>query len=88
MKNWIEFWFARDLQHLLWYTKWDNFLNVISKAKTAVETSNQNLDNHFADVRKMVFIGSWAKKEMQKLLLIDLKIKKLFLQMKMININF
>jgi len=33
-------------------------LNVISKAKTAVEISNQSLDNHFADVGKMVSVGS------------------------------
>lgn len=39
LENWIEFWLARDLQHLLWYSKWTNFLNVISKAKTAVEVS-------------------------------------------------
>ncbi len=31
----VEFWLARDLQSLLGYTKWDNFLNVVSKAKTA-----------------------------------------------------
>ena len=31
----VLFWLARDLQHLLGYTKWDNFLNVLSKAKTA-----------------------------------------------------
>ena len=29
----IEFWLARDLQHLLGYSKWENFLNVVSKAK-------------------------------------------------------
>lgn len=29
----IEFWLARDIQHLLGYAKWDNFLNVVSKAK-------------------------------------------------------
>ena len=33
----VEFWLARDLQHLLGYGKWDNFQNVISKAKTACE---------------------------------------------------
>ena len=35
----IEFWLARDIQHLLGYAKWDNFLNVVSKAKTACEVS-------------------------------------------------
>lgn len=33
----VEYWLARDLQYLLGYTKWDNFLNVVSKAKTACE---------------------------------------------------
>ena len=32
----IEYWLARDLQHLLGYTKWDNFLNVVAKAKTCL----------------------------------------------------
>ena len=31
----VEYWLARDVQHLLGYTKWENFLNVVSKAKTA-----------------------------------------------------
>ena len=35
----IEFWFARDLQYLLGYAKWENFQNVIAKAKTACEIS-------------------------------------------------
>jgi len=34
-ENGVEFWLARDLQFLLGYSKWENFLNVISKAKTA-----------------------------------------------------
>ena len=33
----IEYWLARDVQFLLGHTKWDNFLNVISKAKTACD---------------------------------------------------
>ena len=57
-ENGIEFWFARDLQHLLGYTKWDNFLNVINKAKTACEISDNLIIDHFADVGKMVELGS------------------------------
>ena len=49
-----EFWLAIDLQHLLEYTKWDNFLGVISKAKTACEISGESIDDHFADVGKKV----------------------------------
>ena len=38
-ENSVEYWLARDLQYLLGYSKWDNFLNVIAKAKTACELS-------------------------------------------------
>ena len=65
----IEFWFARDLQHLLGYTKWDNFKNVILKAKTACEVSGYNILDHFPDVGKMVEIGSGATKEIDDVML-------------------
>ena len=65
----VEFWLARDLQHLLDYTKWDNFQNVISKAKTACEVSGEDISNHFADVGKMVSIGSGTEKEIQDIML-------------------
>jgi len=41
----IGFWLARDLQQLLGYAKWDNFKNVLLKAKTAYELSEQDIDN-------------------------------------------
>ena len=50
----IEFWLARDFQKLLGYGKWDNFINVISKAKTACETSGHRVIDHFADVWKTI----------------------------------
>ena len=53
----IEFWLARDLQYLLGYAKWDNFLNVVSKAKTACEVSEYTIADHFADVGEMVDLG-------------------------------
>ena len=56
--NGVEFWLSRDLQHLLGYTKWSNFVSVISKAKTACEASAHNIADHFADVGKMVELGS------------------------------
>ena len=56
----VEFWLARDLQHLLGYSEWRNFQNAISKAKTACEVSEQNVSDHFVDVNKMVEIGSGA----------------------------
>jgi len=65
----IEFWLARDLQQLLGYSKWDNFQNVIYKAKTACEISREDTNNHFADIGKMVEIGSGAQKEIKDIML-------------------
>lgn len=56
----VEYWLARDLQALLGYSKWENFQNVVSKAKTACEVSGHQVADHFADVRKMVTLGSMA----------------------------
>lgn len=69
LENGLEFWFARDLQHLLGYEKWDNFLNVISKAKIATEISGEDVINHFADIGKMVQIWSWSQREIQDMML-------------------
>jgi len=61
-KNGIEFWLARDLQHLLGYAKWDNFLKVISKAKTTCELSDSNIPDHFAGVGKTIKMPKNAEK--------------------------
>ena len=65
----VEFWLARDIQHLLGYAKWDNFLNVVSKAKTACEVSGHQVTDHFADVGKMVDLGSGSQREVDDLML-------------------
>ncbi len=65
----IEYWLARDLQHLLGYSKWDNFINVISKAKTACEVSGHVIADHFADVGKMVDLGSGSQREVEDMML-------------------
>lgn len=58
-----EYWYARELQDVLEYTQWRRFENVINKAKLACENSSINIDNHFANVGKMVDIGSNTKRE-------------------------
>ena len=65
----IEYWLARDLQQLLGYTKWENFLAVIAKAKTACEVSGHTVENHFPDVRKMVKIGSGTERDIEDIML-------------------
>jgi DNA-damage-inducible protein D len=67
--NGIEFWFARDIQHLLGYTEWRNFTNVITKAKTSCEASGNNIPDHFVDINKMVNIGSGAQKPVEDIML-------------------
>lgn len=68
-QNGVEFWFARYLQHLLGYSEWRNFNKVISKAKTACETSGHAISDHFVDVNKMVKIGSETEREIQDFML-------------------
>lgn len=65
----VEYWLARDLQHLLGYGKWDNFVSVISKAKTACEVSGHGVSDHFADVGKMVELGSGSQREIDDVML-------------------
>ena len=58
-----EYWLARELQNILDYSQWRRFKNTIDKAKIACEKSNNNVYDHFADVGKMVSIGSNTKRE-------------------------
>ncbi|MEI6055868.1 MAG: DNA damage-inducible protein D [Lentisphaerota bacterium] len=68
-ENGIEFWLARDLQSLLGYTDWRNFLLVINKARTACEVTGHQVENHFVDANKMVDIGSGSQREISDIML-------------------
>ena len=68
-ENGVEYWLARDLQHLLGYTEWRNFLKIVGKAKTACEVSGHSIADHFVDDNKMVEIGSGAPREIDDLML-------------------
>jgi DNA-damage-inducible protein D len=59
----VEYWRARQLQELLGYSKWENFVKVIEKAKTSCATAGQDVNDHFADIRKMVDLGSGSQRE-------------------------
>ena len=58
----VEYWLARDIQHLLGYSEWRNFQLVISKAKTACDVSDHQVSDHFVDVNKMVDLGSTSRR--------------------------
>lgn len=65
----IECWSARDLQHLLGYSKWENFEKVINKAKDSCKNAAESVSDHFPDVRKMINIGKGAERELEDILL-------------------
>lgn len=62
-ENGIEFWYARELMKVLEYKQWRRFEQVIDKAKDACRNSKMVIEDHFADVGKMVQIGSGAERE-------------------------
>ena len=64
-----EYWSARDLQKLFGYSLWQNFTNVIAKAKEACANVGQNILDHFADVSKMVEVGSGAERQIDDIML-------------------
>ncbi len=68
-KDGVEYWLARELQALLGYTQWRNFETVIGKARIACETAGQAVADHFADVSKMVEIGSQTQRPVEDLAL-------------------
>ncbi len=61
--NKIECWSARDLQRILGYTEWRNFLNAVEKAKIACENVGVAVPDHFVDVNKMIEIGKGGQRE-------------------------
>jgi len=56
-----EFWYARELAAVLEYTQWRNFAKVIDKARIACKNSGYDIDDHFAEVSKMVEAGVASK---------------------------
>ena len=70
-----EFWFARDLQKLLWYTKWENFFQVIEKAKISCKQSKQLMSDHFLDVKKIIKVALWTNKQTTRSI-VDIKLSR------------
>lgn len=64
-----ECWFARDIQSLLGYAKWENFEKVIQKAKISCKNAGLKEEDHFLDIRKMVQIGSGTSREINDIAL-------------------
>ncbi len=61
----VEFIYARSLQKLLGYTRWEKFQNPIAKAKESCRNNSYHVDDHFHRVVKMVDTGSGARREVE-----------------------
>ena len=64
-----EFWYARELQQALEYSQWRRFEETIDRAKNACLQSENSIEDHFANVGKMVSIGSGAQREIDDIML-------------------
>jgi DNA-damage-inducible protein D len=65
----IECWSARELQAILDYSEWRNFLKVIDKAKDACTNAGEDLKHHFVDVNKMIDLAKTAQREIEDIAL-------------------
>lgn len=65
----VEFWYARDIQEVLGYSKWQNFCEVIEKARKSCQVAGADDVNHFTDVSKMVDVGSGAQRSVDDVIL-------------------
>ncbi len=67
--NSIEVWYARELQQVLGYARWENFVVAIGRAMESCKTLGISIDDHFREVTKMVQLGSGSQREVQDFML-------------------
>ena len=67
--NSIEVWYARELQEVLGYARWENFVGAIGRAIESCKTLGINVDDHFREVTKMVGLGSGSQRPIQDFML-------------------
>ena len=65
----VEVWYARELQTILGYVRWENFLVAIGRALESCKTQGVFVEDHFREVTKMVELGSGAKREVSDFVL-------------------
>jgi len=67
--NEIEVWYARELQTVLGYARWENFVVAIGRAIESCKTLGVSVDDHFREVTKMVQLGSGSQRDVQDFML-------------------
>ena len=67
--NTIEVWYARELQQVLGYARWENFVVAIGRAMESCKTLGVNVDDHFREVTKMIALAKGAQREVQDFML-------------------
>lgn len=67
--NSIEVWYARELQEVLGYARWENFVGAIGRAIESCKTLGINVDDHFREVTKMIALAKGAQREIQDFML-------------------
>lgn len=65
----VEVWYARELQALSGYARWENFVVAINRAVDSCKTQGGSVDDHFREVTKMVSLGSGAQRPVQDFML-------------------
>lgn len=65
----VDYWLARELQELLGYADWRNFLNTVDKAKESCKTTGEPLSDHFVDVNKMIELGKGGQRKVEDIML-------------------
>ena len=67
--NTMEVWYARELQSVLGYARWENFVVALGRAMESCKSLKINIDDHFRDLTKMVGLGSGSQRPIQDFML-------------------
>lgn len=67
--NNIEVWYARELQTVLGYARWENFVVAVGRAMESCKTLEISVDDHFRETTKMISLAKGAHREVQDFML-------------------